>query len=101
MDGGHPPPHVPDHVDFNGAYDRLHGSHDLCFADGYVNRWPKSIAVVQTSYKNTNHEPGSCSALHHDPYNGAMIGYHLNVPRQAGLIVQHTAEMLVPGRYSN
>jgi hypothetical protein len=92
MDGGNPS--VDFHANSNDHW-------NFCKRGGYVNIYPKAIAVVETSYKTTVHQPGACSALHHDPFNGERLGFHKDVPRDTGLIVQHTAELREPGRYVN
>jgi hypothetical protein len=72
---------------------------DFCTEGGYQNMYPKSIAVVETSYKTTLHYPGACSARTKDPLNGEFVGLHKKISRNMGLIVQHVSELRNTGRY--
>eukprot|EP00928_Gymnodinium_smaydae_P030031 TRINITY_DN22440_c0_g1_i1.p1 TRINITY_DN22440_c0_g1~~TRINITY_DN22440_c0_g1_i1.p1 ORF type:complete len:611 (-),score=38.98 TRINITY_DN22440_c0_g1_i1:181-2013(-) len=94
MDGGLPS--APSAFLEQGRGDPLR---DFCEEGGYMNIYPKSIAVVETTYKTTVHVPGACSALHHNPLDGEAVGYHKEVRRNMGLIVQHFTELYSPGRY--
>jgi hypothetical protein len=79
--------------------DEVRHDWDFCSKGGYINFFPKAIAVVETSYRTMVHSPGACTALHQDTSTGDVVGLHMGVSRDEGLIVQHMASLRVPSRW--